>query len=165
MKRRIGWMVAALVVCTLWTRPAFAQDRASGEFGLGLIVGSPTGLSLEYGLTSSSSLHGAIGFEGINDDGRDDDFYLHLVWRFYLAELARTADFSLPVYIGVGPYLADIGNDNNDDIDLGARVPFGIAFAFNSVPIDIFLEIPLYLQIVDDVSLGVGGALGFHYFF
>ena len=126
------------------------------------MLGSPTGLSLEYGLSGSNALHFALGVEGFNNRGSDDDFYFHVVWKFYLAELANTGDFSLPVYVGVGPFIADIGNDN---IDLGARAPFGIAFAFTKVPIDIFAEIALLLQVVDDVNLGVGGAIGFHYFF
>jgi hypothetical protein len=142
--------------------PAAAQERDRGALGLGLILGSPTGLSLEYSLGESSSLHFALGVDGFDNRGRDDDFYFHVMWRFYLAELASTPDFTLPVYIGVGPFVSDLGDDN---IGLGARVPFGIAMSFANAPIDIFLEIPVYLQVIDDVDLAIGAALGFHYFF
>lgn len=164
MTRRL-WQVgalSALLVTVATSSPAAAQERGRGKFGLGVVLGSPTGLSMEFRLASSSALHVAVGLEGLNDEGRDDDFYVHVVWKFYLAELARTPDFSLPLYVGVGPYLANIGNDN---IALGARGPVGIAFAFNSVPIDIFLEVALLLNVVEDVDVGVGAALGFHYFF
>lgn len=162
MIRRLSCVLSVTVVLAATASTVEAQDRSRGRFGLGVVLGSPTGLSMEFGLAASSALHLAVGLEGINDQGRDDDVYVHLVWRFYLAELATTPDFTLPLYLGVGPYIADIGND---DISLGARAPVGIAFSFNSVPIDLFLEIALLLRVVEDVDLGIGGAIGFHYFF
>jgi hypothetical protein len=153
---RTGILLVTLVVTTLWAKPAKAED-----FGLGVILGSPTGLSLEYSLGSDNSIHAALGLEGFNNRGRDDDFYVHVVWKYYLAELASTGDFTLPFYIGIGPYIGDLGND----IDLGARAPFGIAFSFTKAPIDIFLELPILFEVIDDPRFGVGAALGFHYFF
>ena len=44
-------------------------------------------------------------------------------------------------------------------------MPLGLEMQFASAPINIFLEGALYLDIVDDVELDLGAALGIRYYF
>ena len=130
-----------------------------GEFGLGFVLGTPTGLSAEYYLSGSNSLHFALGLDALEDES----FYFHLNWRGYLASLAEGRSVRLPLYVGLGGFAA------GDDIDVvGARAPLGLAIDFRGAPIQLFLEAALELAIVtpaDDIDLDVGGAFGLHFYF
>lgn|GEM_PF-6513538 len=101
-------------------------------------------------------------------DTFDGGAYVHFLWKFYLADVARTGTLTVPIYTAIGPWVADgdgRDDDGEDDIDLGARMPFGIALDFNRVPLQVFFEIALLLEVVDDADLDIDGAVGFRWFF
>ncbi|MBT8495054.1 MAG: hypothetical protein KJO07_18555 [Deltaproteobacteria bacterium] len=135
-----------------------AAPRARADFGLGLVLGEPTGLSAQYTFGERNALNFALGFE-IIDEG-DNDLYFHIDYIFMIADLVNTGAFDLPFYVGVGGFLID-----RNDATIGARMPFGVEMQFKSAPINIFAEIGLSLAIIDDVDLDVFGALGFRYYF
>lgn len=149
--RRIHMFILALAVSLGVAKTASAQD-----FGLGLMVGEPTGLSAQFALTGADALNGAVGFN-ILDEGR---LYIHLDYIRTLAELASTSSVVIPFYFGIGGFVAA---DKNASV--GARVPFGIQFDFTSAPIHIFAEIAFRLRLIEDIKAGAAGALGFRYFF
>ena len=72
--------------------------------------------------------------------------------------------FELPFYIGVGGRFWDFGYNCNpngtvctDATAFGIRVPFGIDFDFNNVPLDIFLQVVPTLDFFHDYAPhGVG---------
>lgn len=119
---------------------ARAEDRAvdKGVFGLGLIVGEPTGLSAKYYLADDTAIDAAIGAAFI---GRGIQAHADYLWHPWLLE--RTESFVLPLYIGVGGrVLVRDGNGGDDDhTRIGVRVPVGILFDFTRVPLDAFVEI------------------------
>jgi hypothetical protein len=82
--------------------------------------------------------------------------------------------FELPFYVGVGLRFWNFADDRySDGSAIGVRVPFGIAFDFNSVPIDIFLEIVPVLDFFfgydcngcGNAGFDFDGAIGFRYYF
>jgi hypothetical protein len=145
--------IAALCI-TLWSASSRADE--GGPFGLGLIVGSPTGLTAELQLSDHTAIDGAVGLDLINDR----NLYLHVEFLYFLPELISGNQVSLSAYLGVGGYFI-----SHRDPTLGVRAPFGLSLMFSNAPVEIFLEIPLYLRLVQDVDLDVGAALGFRYYF
>lgn len=142
--------------------PAAAQSRAGGTFGVGLVLGDPTGVTAEYNRRTrgfGNAIEAAVGIDTFDDD----HLYAHLVWKFYLTEIARGRDIDVPLYAGVGPWLAEAGGD--DDLHVGARAPFGIALDFRHAPVQVYFELAFVLRVVDDVDAGIGAALGFRYYF
>lgn len=147
----------AAVVLTLSLAPAPAVADG-GPFGLGLVLGEPTGVTIGYRLNQKSLLDAAIGLDVFDDNG----FYGHVVIDFFvLGDLLGGGSVGLSPYIGIGGFVADAGND----VAIGARAPFGLSLDFRRAPVQIYLEAALGLLIVPDVDLGVGGALGFRYYF
>ena len=68
----------------------------------------------------------------------------------------------------------DFDDDRNryDDVSaLGIRVPVGIAFDFNNVPLDIFIELALVFDFIfddyydDDFDVDFNPAVGIRYWF
>ena len=48
---------------------------------------------------------------------------------------------------------------------LGVRIPFGLAYWFESQPIEVFLEIAVILDLAPATELDLGAGLGIRYFF
>jgi hypothetical protein len=127
--------------------PAHAEER--GDFGLGLQVGGPTGVAGKYYMDRLALQFGL----GVIESGWDDGTHLYLDVLWHPVVLTRQAAFTLPLYLGVGGRILNDDNDNfmhchggdcydlDDDLHVGARVPFGVLMDFNSVPLDAFLEI------------------------
>ena len=174
-------IVLAIALLSLSSSAADAKRRRSfgsggssyasnGTFGLGLELGSPSGLNGKYFLSSSTALNFGVGY--IYDrywyDDRDGlHLYLDHLWHPFV--LARAAAFQLPFYVGIGGRLWSFADRNDDAFALGARVPLGIAFDFNNVPLDIFVQLTfvadLFLRHNDRVGVHLEGSIGIRFWF
>jgi hypothetical protein len=140
--------------------------EANKTFGLGLMVGVPSGLSGKYYLSQDTALDFGVGVFGRY--GRD--LHLHLDFLWHPVVLASPEAFWMPLYFGVGGRMLD-HQDNRDFVDdshLGIRAPLGIMFDFNNVPLDIFLELALVVDLIHDGNHGysdVNLSLGLRYYF
>jgi hypothetical protein len=138
------------------------------SFGLGIILGGPTGLTGKLYLSDFFAIDFALGYyTGIEDQA----IGAHLDLLFHPVNLANADGFTLPLYLGVGLRVADDYCNgrrcDSNGIDLGLRVPVGIAFEFTGAPIDIFIELALIIDIVnnDGGQLHLDLAAGFRYWF
>jgi hypothetical protein len=148
--------VLSLLVILVLATPAHARRYRGGggmgqaghrTLGLGLILASPTGLSLELRMGPRTGLDLAVGLDAYDDN----DFYLHLDYLVYLVNLARGGSLAVPLYLGVGAVFWNGRNDPyKDDTRIGVRVPFGIAFAPRSVPVQFFIEGAVRVLFVDE---------------
>lgn len=156
-------LCGAVVLVSLVVAAPVAAEPRDHQLGLGLSVGQPTGITGEYRLSDAQSLELTLGLDTF-DDG---DTYIHLMWKIYLAELARSGDLSVPVYVGVGPFLFEHGPEFADDVGLGARAPFGLALEFTKAPLQVYFEIALLVALIDgdEGDLDIDGAIGFRYWF
>jgi hypothetical protein len=155
---------------------SFAQanrqvESLPGErrFGLGLIVGEPTGISAKYWTSGKNALAFGVGwqggsvvrvrrFDGWYYTGTRFHFHTDYLWHDFNA-IRSTERF--PLYYGVGALLATGGVDPGV---FGVRGVFGIAW-LPRAPLDVFLEIAPTLQIAPGTWLGFGAGLGVRYFF
>jgi hypothetical protein len=152
---KLGLAAAAILLVALSAAPARADRAPGGDFGLGIILGQPTGLTLEFFVASSQSIDLAIGLDAFNRGG----FYVHGDYLFYLPSLVRGRSVSLSPYLGPGVFVA------GGRPDVGVRVPFGLSLDFRTAPLKLFLEVAPHLRLVDDVRLRIAAAVGFRYFF
>src|SRR5690606_33708940 len=120
------------------------QFTANKTFGLGLELGAPSGLTGKYFLSDSNALQfGLGGYRGYYRDYYGYHLYLDYLW--HPVSLASVSAFELPLFIGVGGKFWDFedrrGRVYDDAIGFGIRVPVGIAFDFNNVPLDVFFQL------------------------
>lgn len=175
-------IAAALIVTTLAT--AEARPRPAGRkgdfvanktFGLGIMLGAPTGLSGKYYLGRDTALDFGVGVYGYGRNRHDGDLHLHLDFLWHPVVLTKADAFWLPLYFGIGGRIWDHDRFDNDfdHLHIGVRAPIGISFDFQRVPLDIFFEFALILDFVDD-DFGDGhdglygdftAALGVRYYF
>lgn len=148
-------LVLVLLLLTLGAAPAWAEGRRGGRLGVGLILGEPTGLTGELRLGSRNAIDAAFGIDALEGGGA----YVHADFLLLLPDLLRGGAVALSPYLGVGALVF------GGDVHVGGRVPFGLALEFRTAPLQLFLEVAPRLVLVPDVDLGIGGALGFRYYF
>jgi hypothetical protein len=156
------WM--ALASCLFFAFPSFAQ-KGGGNIGLGIAVGDPTGLTAKFILSQSTAFDLFIG-EDFNNG--NDDLQIHFDWLYSPAILGRGPGFTVPLYFGLGGVIEIDDNNFNDDIDLGFRVPIGVAFLFQQVPLELFVELGLELIIIDNNNndnVDLDAVVGVRYYF
>ena len=130
-----------------------AQDRG---FGLGVILGEPTGISGKLWTGYRTAIDGAIAwsFE------KKSSVHLHGDLLFHSFNRARVDKGKLLFYYGIGGRVKF-----EDDSKVGVRVPLGIDYFFARSPFDFFLEIVPILDLVPSTDFGLNGAIGIRYFF
>lgn len=147
-------------------RPRAEKFTANKEFGLGLMIGAPTGLSGKYYLSADNAIDFGLGV--VRHFRNRDGLHIHADYLWHPAVLLTAEPFVMPLYFGVGARFFDFSDNNDDDLSVGVRVPLGIALDFNNVPIDIFFELAFVFDfIVDrgDTYADLNGAIGLRYYF
>lgn len=137
-----------------------------GTFGLGLIVGLPTGISAKLYLKDDQAVQGAFGINFVSGG-----VHLHGDYVFHPYILQDKEEFTMPLYVGPGARLVQYreGRDGDNYVALGARGVAGMLFDFKELPLDVFLEVALVLEygFADDegfaATIDVGG--GARYYF
>jgi hypothetical protein len=134
--------------------PALAIERGgSHPFGLGVVVGQPTGLTAKLYLAQPFALQFGAGW--VHNFADDDGFHANLDLLWHPVVLARDAAFTLPFYLGVGARFLDYDYRYyyfrgvyyvDHDSRLGVRAPFGLLMDFNRIPLDVYLEVALVVD-------------------
>jgi hypothetical protein len=146
---------------------ADAHPWTHRNIGIGVVLGQPTGLTLDIRPTHWSSFEIDVG---LGDFDEDESSYAHLTYQVRVFQLTHKAKLAVPFYLGVGAYAADgHGRDFDDDAVIGVRAPIGIAFEFRA-PVQIFLEVALMFDLVQigfdaNDRTHFRGAVGFRLYF
>jgi hypothetical protein len=155
-------------ICTIWLLLLLASTAAAAQdagFGLGVIIGEPTGLSGKYWLTRRTAVDFAAAWS-FADDG---SLHLHGDWLMHRFDLIPVDEGSLPLYFGIGGRLRfseDNGfGDSGDDVGLGLRIPVGLDYLFEAAPLDAFLEIVPILDLIPDSDVSLNASIGIRYWF
>jgi hypothetical protein len=131
-----------------------------GRFGIGIVLGDPSALTAKLFLSSSSAVQMHLGYALTRHDRLVVivDYLFHVLGVIPPIERAG----KLVPYVGVGGRL---GVAESDDALLGIRIPLGLAFHFNGVPLEIFLEVAPGLGILPRTRALVDAGLGVRFYF
>lgn len=132
---------------------AFGQGRG---FGLGIILGEPTGINFKHWTGNNSALVGAAAWAF----GRENAFHLHLDVILHKFRLIKAERHVIPFYYGVGFRYKDERKDR-----FGIRFPIGIMYIFEDEPVDIFLEVVPIFELAPKTGLSLNGGIGARYYF
>jgi len=167
----------AAIACLLVPATADAHPKHGGPFGIGIILGEPTGITEKYWMGSDQALDFHLGLDGV-DNHRNDNFGIYVDYLFHFDTGVNASAFSMPFYLGPGGALViwddnyrgcnRFGNcyDGNDNVYLAARLPLGLAFLFTRFGGEAFVElVPTISVIPSFFHFDIHGALGFRYYF
>ena len=142
---------------------AAAQDRG---FGLGIVAGEPTGVSLKSWQGRTTALDAALAWSFAGNDF----VQIHGDYLSHNFSLLKVEEGQLPFYYGIGGRLKlidldDNKNDRNDKTRIGVRLPLGLAYLFEKVTLDLFVEVVPVLDLVPETEFDLNAAIGVRYFF
>jgi len=136
-----------------------AQDKG---FGLGIIIGEPTGIAFKGWLDNKSAIDGGVAWSFVNNGS----FHVHADYLRHV-DIESTTSGNFMFYYGIGGRLKAKNNNNNtsDDARFGARIPLGLTYVFSGEPIDIFLEAVPVLDFSPKTDASFNGAIGARFYF
>ena len=164
MKRLFGLILTSLLVVGILQ----AKEGFGDGFGLGVMVGEPTGISLKKWLGDGQAIDAA----GAWSFSEEDSFHLHADYLKHNFSLFKPQGLKgqLPLYFGIGGRISKRDGHHrhsHDDADteIGVRIPLGITYLFEEAPIDLFAEIVPSLGLLPDTDFDLDLALGARFYF
>ena len=154
MKRLV---TLAILLSLIVPQLAVAGSNADG-FGLGIIVGEPTGVDAKWWLSESSALQGAVAwsFSG------NSNMHIHLDYIMHRFDIIDVSSGSMPLYFGIG---GRVKFTEDADDDIGLRIPIGLSYMFANDPFDLFVEIVPILDLIPDTDFDINAAIGGRFYF
>ena len=130
-----------------------AQDQ---DFGLGFMLGEPTGISFKKWTGSKTAIDGAVAwsFSGQNS------LHLHADYLVHRFDLIKVEKGRLPVYFGLGARFK-----LEDRTKFGVRIPIGVCYLFEEATLDVFFELVPIFDLVPDTAFKISGSIGIRYYF
>lgn len=158
--------VLAIIFLILLFSSTQAQNK---KFGLGVIIGEPTGLSAKLWLSNHNALAFGLGWtvQGYRFNGFDPDYnkgtrtHIHVdyLWHSFNA-ISSSGEF--PLFYGIGGRIVT-GPEYSGTF--GVRGVLGIAWLPRSTPLDIFIEVVPTLLLVNLTGFGIEAGVGARFFF
>lgn len=141
-----------LFISVSFLNSASAQYRP-GNTELGVMLGEPTGISLQVWQSGSTAFDGAVAWSL----GRNDKIHVHADYLKHNAlDVTRG---SLTFYYGLGAraILAD-------EARFGARIPVGLHYIIPDSRIAMFVEVAPIFDLIPATDFDVNGGIGIRYF-
>lgn len=133
---------------------SLSTTYGQGKFGLGIILGEPTGISAKLWMTGTTAIDGAVAWSFANESA----FHIH---ADFLIHNFGVFGKVVPLYYGIGGRI----KFRKDETRIGVRIPVGVAYDIPSTSINLFLEIVTLLNLNPSTSFTLNGAIGgrFHF--
>lgn len=130
-----------------------AQDRG---FGLGVIVGEPSGISGKSWLSPKTALAGALAWSLETEEA----LHFHLDHVFHDFDSMPLEQGMLAFYYGFGGRVKF-----SRESTVSIRIPIGLNYLFENAPVDVFLEVVPMLDLIPGTEFNMNGGIGIRYFF
>jgi hypothetical protein len=143
-------VLALILTCSLY-------GGQGSDFGLGIIIGEPSGICMKYFTTATNAWSAAAAWSLSGDEKAAHLYADHL---FHLSELASWDGGRSPFYAGVGARVLF-----RNETTAGVRIPVGMAWVFDEAPFDAFLEIVPVMDLIPDTEFDVAGGVGARFWF
>ncbi|MGC8764773.1 MAG: hypothetical protein ACP5QT_02675 [Brevinematia bacterium] len=142
-----------LIFLILFSLSAYSKES---NFGIGLIAGEPTGISMKYWIDKNSGIDIALAwsFE------REASFRVHIDYLWHFREVFKGEFKDFYPYVGGGA-LVNI----SERFRAGIRVPVGAGYLFRSINLEVFLEVVPVVNVFPATTLAGNAGIGVRYYF
>lgn len=153
MRKTFSILLLVLIFLSLSSKGLTYEKN---DFGLGIILGSPTGISAKLWLSKSTAFDAAAAWS-FSRKGR---LQIHGDYLWHNFNLIKVEKGSFPFYYGLG-FRFNFG----DEVEAGVRFPLGLEYLFSQAPFDIFIEVVPVLRVINKTDFEMDGAIGVRFFF
>jgi hypothetical protein len=152
VKKTTLWLLSLMVS----TGGVWAQD----PWGIGVMVGEPTGLTFKKWMNERNAWDAAAAVSFSDDTA----FEFHADLLTHTSRRTETGE-GLPLYLGLGPRVKYDEDDDEEETRVGVRVPVGLNWMARET-LELFGEVaPVYDFSVDDDSWDFNAAIGARIYF
>lgn len=144
----------AFLILALFSTGIFAQRTG---YGVGLILGEPTGISAKYWLDNESALNAGLAYSFTT---ANKGFSLHLDLINHLPSNIYPKE-NIPFYYGFGVRIRSKARTSGS---LGVRGVAGLVWQHKKYPVDIFAEVAPVFQLLPETNLLFDLAIGGRYY-
>jgi len=148
--------IIALVLLAVAGPLATAARAQQNGFGLGIILGEPTGFSFKGWTGPTTAIDAGLAWSFLDET----TFHVHVDYLWHNESITKKPE--MPVYYGVG---GRIKTGGTGDDRIGARVVAGLAYYVPNAPLDVFVEIAPILDFAPSTDFSINGGIGARYFF
>lgn len=124
------------------------------NFGLGVMLGEPTGVSVKVWTGNQSAFDVGAAW---SLSGSREALHLH-------ADILRHSWFpdteNVAFYYGIGGRVI-----LTEKAHAGVRIPLGLTYVFEEIPFDLFVEAVPIFDLAPDTEFAGNGAVGIRYYF
>ena len=145
---------AVVLVLLSLSISSYSQDHG---FGIGMIVGEPTGISIKGWLNATSAVDGGLAWSFV----KGSSFHIHADYLLHSFDVFKSTE-RIPLYYGIG---GRIKVSNSGQSRLGARGVIGLGYIFSTAPIDLFFEVAPILELAPETDLSINAGLGARFYF
>ena len=135
-----------------------AAQAEKGEFDIGIAAISPNGFIAKYWTTETTAVD-IFGEWSFNSN----EYLMHADILVHDFNKVQLEDMRIAFYYGGGVRVKFA--DNSDDSIIGVRIPFGLDYFLQEMPIDIFGELAPRVNVYPDTHFGMDVMIGLRYRF
>ena len=143
-----------VLVILFFSINSYGQDKG---FGIGVMIGEPTGLSAKYWLNDVNALDFGLAYSFVR---KNSAVSLHADYLYHAFDIIKS-NYRIPIYYGFGARLRLVSGDDNA---LGARGVIGVAWLSDRAPFDVFLEVVPVFNLFPSTSLNLDAAIGTRFY-
>lgn len=147
-----------LVILLIVSLAANVSAMERNKFGIGVIIGEPTGITGKYMLNNKNAIDAGVGWK----TGGDNELHIYGDYLFHLYDVIEVPKGQLPIYFGGGARW--VSREDKDD-KFGIRVPIGVEYLFEDLPLGAFIELVPVLNLTPDTDFDLEAGTGIRYFF
>lgn len=133
-----------------------ANQDARGVFGLGAMLGEPTGGTIKYWINPGNAFDVSGGFSLQSDD---DHFSMHLGYLRHQYNDIEVVRGLLPYYFGLGGH-ARMGAHPR----AGVRFAAGMTYLFENDPLEIYAEVTPIFELTPGTVVHMNYGVGIRYY-
>lgn len=123
---------------------------------IGLMLGEPTGVTYKYFITDVNAIDAGAAVSFIPDAV----FQLSADFLRHYYHFANVGEGRLPLVYGAG-----LAVQFRDDTRFGIRIPVGLTYIMQNLPLALFIDVAPRFDIVPDTEVSINAAVGVRYRF
>lgn len=128
------------------------------RFGVGFIIGDPTGLSFKKWISNTEAIDVAVAWSL----KEKEKFTVQVDFLRHNFKEINIDNGEMPFFYGLGSRI-EIESDNKSKF--GIRGVGGIEYIFQTVPVEVFFEVGPVLELVPKTDISLTGGVGVRYYF
>jgi len=161
------YVLAAFLFIVISSQSLFAQSPEGRQWGLGIMVGDPVGLTVKDWISPENAFVFDVGSSYFGSPRFDVNYLWHFnAFRSRVATLYAGPGAALGFGASHSFYYTNNGTlfrvDNNTG--LGVRGVFGLSVIPQNSPLDVFFEVGLLIGLTPDFGAAVDASLGIRFY-